>query len=219
MIATLLVPLNFLAIAAFTQGAAANDALTLAGEGLSAIVFAVLVYVAGRIVAPGAAVPLAVGVMVPSLVQLLDPPLGRAGGTAHDALRIGGRAGGVLCGDDVARDARGARAEPTLEEAGANRLFTFLGVVSAATFFPLALLAWRVPPAMDDDPLAVAAGGVVRGAGAGVWLVVLAADDGTRAERRADGGARGGRVGGRNHGGGGGCGVARSGDAAARWRR
>ena len=45
--------------------------LTLVGEAVSAIVFAVLVYLAGKIIAPGAAVPLAVGVMVPSLVQLL----------------------------------------------------------------------------------------------------------------------------------------------------
>jgi hypothetical protein len=38
---------------------------------LSTIVFALLVYLAGKILVRGDAVPLAVGVMVPSLVQLL----------------------------------------------------------------------------------------------------------------------------------------------------
>ena len=71
VIATLLVPLNFLALAAFTQESPPTDLLPMAGEVISLVVFALLVYVAGRIVTPGDAVLLVVGVMVPCLTQLL----------------------------------------------------------------------------------------------------------------------------------------------------
>ena len=53
VIATLLVPLNFLAIAAFTQASPPTDLLSLAGEAVSLVVFAVLVFVAGRVLVPG----------------------------------------------------------------------------------------------------------------------------------------------------------------------
>ncbi len=150
VIATLLVPLNFLAIAAFTRGAAANDAVTLVGEVMSAIVFAVLVYLAGRIISPGAAVPLAMGVMVPSLAQLLV----RRWAEPTATLTLLYALAGVPIGCFVATTSfvtaslnMGRRAlEPVFGESNAYRLFTFLGVVSAATFFPLALLAWKVPP-------------------------------------------------------------------------
>ena len=82
VIATLLVPLNFLAIAAFTQGAPPTDALTLAGEAVSLVVFSLLVYLAGRIVVPDAA--RAAGGRRDAAVAraAIGPPLGGAGGAA-----------------------------------------------------------------------------------------------------------------------------------------
>lgn len=71
VIATLLVPLNFLALAAFTQESPPTDLLPMAGEVISLAVFAFLVYVAGRILMPRDAVLLVVGVMVPCLMQLV----------------------------------------------------------------------------------------------------------------------------------------------------
>ncbi|MEX2112460.1 MAG: hypothetical protein WD845_04705, partial [Pirellulales bacterium] len=148
VIATLLVPLNFLAIAAFTRGAAANDAVTLVGEVVSAMVFAALVYLAGRIISPGAAVPLAVGVMVPSLAQLLVRRWAEP--TATLALLYALAAVPIACYVATTSVVVRRRAiDPVFEESNAIRLFTLLGVVSAATFFPLALLAWKVPPVED----------------------------------------------------------------------
>jgi hypothetical protein len=146
VIAALLVPLNFLAIAAFTQGVAANDAVTLVGEAASAVVFTLLVYLAGRIIAPGNAVPLVLGVMVPSLVQLVvrrwaepasSPTMLYALATVPVACYV--------ATTSIAVRRRAAE----FDEADANRLLAFLGVVSAATFFPLALLAWLSRP-IDD---------------------------------------------------------------------
>ena len=71
VIATLLVPLNFLAIAAFTQASPPTDLLSLAGEAASLIVFALLIYFAGRILVPDDKILLVIGVMVPCLMQLL----------------------------------------------------------------------------------------------------------------------------------------------------
>lgn len=144
VIASLLVPLNFLAIAAFTQGAAASDAVTLAGEAGSAVVFAVLLYLAGKAIAPGDAGVFAAGVLFPSLMQLVirrfaasDTPL-----TSLYMLAAAPVVAYVLSTMWVVRRGSG---ESEFQESHALRLLTFLGVVSAATFFPLALLAWRVP--------------------------------------------------------------------------
>lgn len=69
--ATLLVPLNFLAIAAFATGAASSNLLTMAGEIASVVIFAVLVYFAGTIVLPAGPWLLATLVTAPSIVTLL----------------------------------------------------------------------------------------------------------------------------------------------------
>ena len=79
LIATLLVPLNFLAIAAFTQASPPTDLLSLAGEAFSLAVFTALVYFAGRILVLSDARRCTVGVMIPCLMQLLvrrfaEPP-------------------------------------------------------------------------------------------------------------------------------------------------
>src|SRR5262249_48131015 len=55
LIAALLVPLNFLAIAAFTDQTPPTDLVSLGGEAMSVCVFAALVYFAGQILVPDAA--------------------------------------------------------------------------------------------------------------------------------------------------------------------
>jgi hypothetical protein len=71
LIGMLLVPLNFLAIAAFTEGAAANSPLVLGGELLSMVIFSVLVWGAARELTPQFPISLSLGVLLPSVSQLL----------------------------------------------------------------------------------------------------------------------------------------------------
>ncbi len=71
VIATLLVPLNFLAIAAFSRIGEENPALTIAGELVSIGLFTGLCYLAGRIVTPSGAWLLTIGTMIAAAAQLL----------------------------------------------------------------------------------------------------------------------------------------------------
>ena len=110
---------------------------------------------------------------------------------------------------------RRASAEPELDESNAYRLFTFLGVVSAATFFPLALLAWKVPPVEETihrlSPLVVWCGVPALVCGLLFWRRMTA----RKIERVQTAGLAVGVLGAGDHGRRGGGGVARSGDAAA----
>lgn len=158
VIAALLVPLNFLAIAAFTQASPPTDILSLAGEGVSLLGFAALVFFAGRILVPGDAPLLVVGVMVPSLMQLLirrfavpasslatlyslaAPSVAAYLGTVVAAMHRRWR---VAANETADGESKSAADLPELE---ANRVLIFLGLVSAATIMPLALLLHNVPP-------------------------------------------------------------------------
>lgn len=181
-IATLLVPLNFLAIAAFTQASPPTDVLSLAGEGLTLVVFALLVYFAGRILVPDEPVVLAVGVIVPCLMQLLVRRFAHEQTPLAETYVLAGvpvvsyllAAGYVIyrrwqpassCDNPAADgDERMAVAERdnALTEVDANRTLLFLGLVSAATIMPLALLLHHIPPLMTAlhwlAPLATACG-------------------------------------------------------------
>ncbi|RIK78627.1 MAG: hypothetical protein DCC68_15080, partial [Planctomycetota bacterium] len=71
IVAILLAPLNFLAIAAFTAESPPTDVLSLAGEGASLVLFTALCYLAARVLVSDGKWLLAAGVMWPSLMQLL----------------------------------------------------------------------------------------------------------------------------------------------------
>ncbi len=71
IIATLLVPLNFLAITALTQDSAGVDALTLIGEVVSIGVFAALVWWTGTVITPGLQWPLVATVLGCATSQFL----------------------------------------------------------------------------------------------------------------------------------------------------
>jgi hypothetical protein len=151
IIAALLVPLNFLAIAAFTQDSPPTDLLSLAGEGLSAIVFSLLVYLAARIVARDAPELFTIGVLIPSLVQLIvrrwaGPALADARQLLLAALPVSAY---VMCvAIPIGRYWKEA-ASSSLSEQAAQRVFTLIGVLSAAACVPLALLGSKLPPITD----------------------------------------------------------------------
>ena len=146
VIATLLVPLNFLAIAAFTQASPPTDLFSLAGEALSLVVFALLVFVAGRMLVPGDKVSLVVGVMVPCLMQLL---VRRFGNPAAPLITLYALATAPIA-TYAAATAISIRCrwtpEPPLAESEAHRVLVFLGLVSVSTLMPIALLLHLVTP-------------------------------------------------------------------------
>ncbi|MCI0333023.1 MAG: hypothetical protein L0228_07360 [Planctomycetes bacterium] len=143
-IATLLVPLNFLALAASTQSSPPADLLPLAGEVASLIVFALLVYTAGRILVPGDAVLLVVGVMVPCLVQLLVRRFAAPGMSLASLYSLAFvPVAAYLASSSIAM---WKRWNASLVEAEANRVLLFVGLVSAAAVMPLALLLYFAPP-------------------------------------------------------------------------
>lgn len=78
IVAMLLLPLNFLAIAAFTSQSPPTDTLSLGGEAASLLLFAILSYFAARVLTPDAPHLLAAGVMFPSVMQLLARRYGDA---------------------------------------------------------------------------------------------------------------------------------------------
>jgi hypothetical protein len=161
IIAILLVPLNFLAIAAFTDKSPPTDLLSLSGEATSLALFTALTYFAARVVTPDAAGLATVGVMLPSLLQLLTRRF--VGPDAPPAVFYGLAAAPIAAyvgaaGLEVRRLAR----RPELQEVDANRLFMFLGVVTFAALLPLALLLHKMVDVSDTvhrlSPLAVLLG-------------------------------------------------------------
>jgi hypothetical protein len=142
LIAILLVPLNFLAIAAFTDKSPPTDVLSLGGEAVSLALFTWLVHAAARVVTPEAARLVAVGVMLPSLMQLLTR---RFAGPDAQAMLLYGLAAAPIgayvgsCGLELKR----LSLLPNLGEQSSNRLFIVLGATTYAMLLPLALLLYK----------------------------------------------------------------------------
>ena len=68
---TLLIPLNFLAIAAFSRGAAPLTLPVLAGEAISTLLLGTLVFLAARVITPAWPITVTAGVVLPAVGQLL----------------------------------------------------------------------------------------------------------------------------------------------------
>ncbi|MEX0676025.1 MAG: hypothetical protein WD063_03050 [Pirellulales bacterium] len=141
-IGCLLVPLNFLAIAALSSAPLSDGLVTIAGEILSAALFAVLVFYAGRILVRADEIGLMFGLLVPSLAQLLvrrfvDP-------SATAAMMAGLAAVPVVCYLAVNFWAWRRTARVLMpDERQVNALFKFLGMTSFAAVVPIALLLYR----------------------------------------------------------------------------
>jgi hypothetical protein len=137
-IATLLVPLNFLAIAAVSSGTAPG-ALVIGSELIAPAIFLCLVYFAGRVITPGWPHLLAAGALGSSAGQLLIRHFAAPEISASLLLALG--AFPVLC-YVVASGwmLKAALADGEIDETEANALFTALGALTFAAVLPFGLL-------------------------------------------------------------------------------
>jgi hypothetical protein len=172
IIANLLVPLNFLAIAAFSSGPTADAPLTIAGEAISTAVFAALVYYAGRILVADGAAWLAAGVLVPSATQLL---VGRYVEPQTTLGVLTALAGAPLAAYLAINGwhIRSAGEELVIGERQVNTTFKFLGLTTFATLLPLGLLLLKTERPLDtlrELPMIVGLLGIAPlGAGLMLW--------------------------------------------------
>ncbi len=141
-IGCLLVPLNFLAIAALSSTPGSGELLTIVGEVLSAGLFAGLVYFAGRVLIERDEIALTAGLIVPALSQLLVRRFVHPGAELPMLVAI-------ACVPTLSYLAatfwhlRSLSAELMPDEARVNGLFRFLGLATFAVILPLALLLYK----------------------------------------------------------------------------
>ncbi len=138
-IATLLVPLNFLAIAAVSAGAAPPGALIIGSEIIAPAIFLCLVYFAGRVITPSWPHLLAAGALGSSAGQLLIRHLAAPDNSANLLILLG--AFPVLC-YVVASGwvLKLALADGEIDEGEANAIFVTLGTLTFAAVLPFGLL-------------------------------------------------------------------------------
>ncbi|GMU20258.1 MAG: hypothetical protein AMXMBFR13_03560 [Phycisphaerae bacterium] len=142
IIASLLVPLNFLAIAAFSESATAGAVESVLGGIVALLIFTALSFLAGRVLTPEWPALAAAAVVVPSAAQLLirwlagtdTPALGLV---LLAALPLAGYAG------TVGWMVRRAAGWELFDRDRANRLFIVLGVASFAALLAMALLIFK----------------------------------------------------------------------------
>lgn len=133
MISTLLAPLNFLAMVAFSQTTTPNSSLIIAGELFALGLFLFLVYQAGKVLTPGNSWLLAGAALLPSLAMLMAK---HWQGERAAILWLG--VVPMLCywGSALAI-LRNAEEEDEPQE---QRVYTLLGVASFATALPIGLM-------------------------------------------------------------------------------
>ncbi|HKN83140.1 MAG TPA: hypothetical protein VJW17_06885, partial [Pyrinomonadaceae bacterium] len=142
--ATLLVPLNFLAIAA-VSASNTSGALVIGSELIAPAIFLCLVYFAGRIITPGCAHILSGGVLGSSIGQLLVRHF--AAIDASPALLIFLGAFPVACYvATVALALRVVLHDREIDESETTTVFTVLGTMSFAALLPFGLLLYRSGP-------------------------------------------------------------------------
>lgn len=140
-IATLLVPLNFLAIAAVSANTSPG-ALVIGSEIIAPALFLCLVYFAGRVIAPAWPHLLAAGALGSSVGQLLIRHFAAPDNSANVLVALG--AFPVLC-YVVASGwmLKLALADGEIDEAEANAIFIMLGALTFAVVLPFGLLLHR----------------------------------------------------------------------------
>ncbi|HET9479378.1 MAG TPA: hypothetical protein VFO72_08540, partial [Pyrinomonadaceae bacterium] len=143
-IATLLVPLNFLAIAA-VSASNTPGALAIASELAAPAIFLCLVYFAGRVITPGCAHILSAGVLGSSIGQLLVRHF--ASSDSSPALLVLLAAFPVACYVvTVALSLRLVLADREIDESETTTVFTILGTMSFAALLPFGLLLYKSGP-------------------------------------------------------------------------
>ncbi|HEX8772894.1 MAG TPA: hypothetical protein VF735_04765 [Pyrinomonadaceae bacterium] len=142
-IATLLVPLNFLAIAAVSGSSyAGGNSLVIASELIAPALFLCLVYYAGRVITPGWPHLLASGVLGSSLGQLIVRHFAGPNTSPFGLILLGAFpflcytvAGGWMI--------RRASLEEEIKEESANSIFITLGAATFSTLLPVGLLLFK----------------------------------------------------------------------------
>lgn len=139
IISTLLAPLNFLAMTAFSHEAIPASLSVVAAELFALALFLFLVYQAARVFAPGAPWMTALAAMGPSFVMLMARHSSGAQGGWLRAILLGVApliCYWISCGA-VLRD---HRKQDESDDRDADKIFTHLGIASFATLLPLGLL-------------------------------------------------------------------------------
>ncbi|MGH9939649.1 MAG: hypothetical protein ACREAM_25695, partial [Blastocatellia bacterium] len=139
IISTLLAPLNFLAMTAFSREAVPASLTTVGGELFSLALFFFLVYQAARVFAPEAPWMTALATMGPSFAMLMARHSSGAQAGLLRAALLGvaplicyWASCGVILRDRANQDES--------DERGADRIFIHLGIASFAALLPLGLL-------------------------------------------------------------------------------
>ena len=155
--ATLLVPLNFLAIAAVSAGAEPHGAVVIGSELIAPAVFLCLVYFAGRVLTPMWPHLLAAGVLGSSVGQLLIRHF--ASPELSPGLLVVLGAFPVVC--YVASAVwmlKKALADREIDEAETIAIFVSLGALTFAAVLPFASIALQVWSSGNDHDVPRAAG-------------------------------------------------------------
>ena len=143
-IATLLVPLNFLAIAA-VSASNTSGALVIISELAAPAIFLCLVYFAGRVITPGCAHVLSAGVLGSSIGQLLVRHF--ASPESGPALLVFLGAFPVTCYVvTVGLALRVVLSDREVDESETTTVFTVLGAMSFAALLPFGLLLYKAGP-------------------------------------------------------------------------
>jgi hypothetical protein len=174
-IATLLVPLNFLAIAAVSGSAAPPNAMIIGSELIAPAIFLCLVYFAGRVITPSWPQLLAAGVLASSTGQLLVRHF--AAPDNSPKLLFALAAFPVLCyAGSIAWMLRKALADDEIRESETNEVFITLGASTFAAALPIGLLLYRSGPVgismMHLAPLVTLGGMPLLATGTLVWRKV-----------------------------------------------
>jgi len=143
-IATLLVPLNFLAIAA-VSASNTSGALVIGSELVAPAIFLCLVYFAGRIITPGCAHILSAGVLGSSIGQLLVRHFASIDGPPLLLIFLG--AFPVACYViTVGLALRVVLHDREIDASETTTVFTVLGTMSFAALLPFGLLLYKSGP-------------------------------------------------------------------------
>jgi len=143
-IATLLVPLNFLAIAA-VSASNTSGALVIGSELIAPAIFLCLVYFAGRVITPGCAHILSAGVLGSSVGQLLVRHFAAVDTSPAPLILLG--AFPVCCYvGTVGLALRFVLDDREIDESETTTVFTVLGTMSFAALLPFGLLLYKSGP-------------------------------------------------------------------------
>ena len=175
VIASLLTPLNFLAVASLAQGASIGSTWAPAAELTMTVLFLVLIYRSGRSLVTLSPLSLVLGVLAPSVAMLLTRILGLGTGLST-LLPLGSI---PLIGSFLAVGLLmfRARREPEIDADRASELLRLLGLSSFASLLALGLLIAKSGPIAQTlhrlAPLTPLAGATALMPGLWLWRRTL----------------------------------------------